>query len=164
MLVLIFPIELLTRVSTSYIKGVSTSVNPSFCLYLGIRHKRAEPKLARQHGHFLVQTRKVRSNTLASKLYWRLLVRFWCNKSNCKNNTSRYCLWELCLRNKQGCTWERVVLLAQQQEAGGFVRKATDTAHTACSDPEHALSHDEELRPTLKIDHMKKTNKFYMKS
>jgi hypothetical protein len=36
--------------------------------------------------------------------------------------------------------------------------------YTACSGPEHALSHDAEMRAsTLKNDHMKKTKNVYMK-
>jgi hypothetical protein len=36
--------------------------------------------------------------------------------------------------------------------------------HTACSDPEHTLSHDAEMRAsTLNNDHMKKTKNVYMK-
>jgi hypothetical protein len=35
--------------------------------------------------------------------------------------------------------------------------------NTACSDPEHALSHDEEMRATLKIPHIKKIKNVYMK-
>jgi hypothetical protein len=54
--------------------------------------------------------------------------------------------------------------IKQLKEVKKYNERYDRCADTACSDPEHALSHYAEMRAsTLKNDHMKKTKNIYMK-